>query len=193
MPGQLVTDLPRRNLSGRRPEMAARIVDAVPALVEQIGFEELTVRAVAREAGVSAATAYSYFGSKEHLLAELYWRRLAALPPVKVRAGTGVVKRLEAAVEPLALAVADEPRLAAAVTTSLLAHDPDVKTLREQIGDLMVQRLRDALGDDCSSEVLRAVNLMLAGALMNAGIGLMEYRSVPAVVARGAGLMVSGS
>ena len=35
---------------------------------------------VAAEAGVGAATAYTYFSSKEHLVAEVFWRRLAASP-----------------------------------------------------------------------------------------------------------------
>ena len=44
------------------------------------GYDGLTVRTVARRAGVAPATAYTYFASKDHLLAEVLWRRLQALP-----------------------------------------------------------------------------------------------------------------
>ena len=43
----------------------------------------LTVRNVARRAGVAPATAYTYFSSKDHLLAEVLWRGMEALPAVR--------------------------------------------------------------------------------------------------------------
>ena len=43
-----------------------------------IGFAGLTIRMVAAHAGVGAATAYTYFSSKEHLVAEVFWRRFDA-------------------------------------------------------------------------------------------------------------------
>ena len=88
----------RRRLSGRRPEMAAKLVEAVSEVIAVTGYDGLTVRAVAKAAGVSAASAYNYFASKEHLLAEVYWRRLAALPPVQVGAKATPGDRMRARV-----------------------------------------------------------------------------------------------
>src|SRR5689334_23208550 len=91
----------RRRLSGRRPEMATKLVEAVSHVIAVTGYDGLTVRAVAKAAGVSAASAYNYFASKEHLLAEVYWRRIAALPPVDVDAKATPGERMRAAVEPI--------------------------------------------------------------------------------------------
>jgi AcrR family transcriptional regulator len=167
----------RRRLSGRRPEMAAKLVDAVPPVIAVTGYDGLTVRAVAKAAGVSAASAYNYFASKEHLLAEAYWRRLSALPPVQVGPKATAGDRMRAAVEPIAMAVADEPELAAGVTTALLAHDPDVQALNQQIGLLMTSRLETAMGD-VPQNLLTPLLFMLTGGMLNAGMGYVSYQQV---------------
>jgi AcrR family transcriptional regulator len=168
----------RRRLSGRRPEMAAKLVEAVSEVIAVTGYDGLTVRAVAKAAGVSAASAYNYFASKEHLLAEVYWRRLVALPPVEVDAKTTPGDRMRAAVEPIALAVVDEPELAAGVTTALLAHDPDVQAINRQIAGLMAARLDQAMGPLLADEARLPLLFMLTGGLLNAGMGSVEYRQV---------------
>ncbi|WP_307827915.1 TetR family transcriptional regulator [Nocardioides sp. SYSU D00038] len=64
------------------PEPAARspkaeqtrrtIVDAAMGLFRRDGYDRTTMRAIAREAGVSVGNAYYYFGSKEHLVQAFY-------------------------------------------------------------------------------------------------------------------------
>jgi AcrR family transcriptional regulator len=174
----------RRRLSGRRPETAAKLVDAVSEVIGVTGYDGLTVRAVAKAAGVSAASAYNYFASKDHLLAEVYWRRLAALPRVEVGSKATPGERMRAAVEPIALSVADEPELAAGVTTALLAHDPDVVAVRDRIGELMAARLFTALGSSVPDEARQPMVYMLNGALLNAGIGYLEYGQVAEEMAK---------
>jgi len=168
----------RRQLAGRRAGTAARLLDAVPAVIAVTGYDGLTVRAVAKAAGVSAASAYHYFSSKDHLLAEVYRRRLEGLPPVAVAATAGAAERMRAAVEPLVLCVADEPELAAGVTTSLLAHDPDVRAVRDQIGALMALRLDEATGALVPEEARLPLLFMLTGGLLNAGMGYFRYAQV---------------
>jgi len=168
----------RRRLSGRRPEMATKLVDAVAQVIAVTGYDGLTVRAVAKAAGVSAASAYNYFASKEHLLAEVYWRRLVALPPVEVGPRASAGERMRAAVEPIVMAVADEPELAAGVTTALLAHDPDVQALNQQIGGLMRDRIDEAFGDLLPEEARVPLLFMLTGGMLNAGMRYREYQQV---------------
>jgi AcrR family transcriptional regulator len=168
----------RRRLSGRRPEMAAKLVDAVSEVIAVTGYDGLTVRAVAKAAGVSAASAYNYFASKEHLLAEVYWRRLCGLPQVEVSPKATPGARMRAAVEPIALAVVEEPELAAGVTTALLAHDPDVQEINRQIAGLMAARLDQAMGPLLADEARLPLLFMLTGGLLNAGMGSVEYRQV---------------
>ena len=80
-----VTDLfesTRRYLSPRQAGLVDRVVEAAASEAREHGYEGLTVRGAARRAGVAPATAYTYFASKDHLLAEILWRRLESLPPV---------------------------------------------------------------------------------------------------------------
>src|SRR5436309_1333611 len=114
-----------RHIGPRQADTVDRLVVAAARVVARPGYERLTVRGVAQAAKVAPATAYTYFASKEHLLAEVYWRRLVALPPLRVDRRRAVADRVADATRELALVVGDEPALAAAVTTALLAHDPD--------------------------------------------------------------------
>ena len=169
------SELGRRGLGGRQADRVDALVDATVAELRDHGYEGLTVRNAARRAGVAAATAYSYFGSKDHLVAEVFWRRLDALPDPSVDGRGGPVERVSEALRELALLVADEPELAAASTTAILARDADVQRLRNRIGAAFNDRLRAALGDDADPTVLRALNLALAGALLQAGMGYFSY------------------
>jgi len=139
------------------------------------GYDGLTVRNVARRAEVAPATAYSYFGSKDHLVAEVFWRRLEALPAPAVDARRTPATRVAAALAQLVELIAEEPELAAASTTAILASDPDVERLRDRIGRAFDERLASALGPDHDPSVRRALNLALAGALLQAGMGYFSY------------------
>ena len=144
------------------------------------------MRNAARRAGVAAATAYTYFGSKDHLVAEVFWRRLDALPEPRrrrrrSRRSSGSPRRCAS----WPLLVADEPELAAASTTAILARDPDVQRLRDRIGAAFNSRLQAALGADHDPAVLRALNLAFAGALLQAGMGYFSYTELADRMRRG--------
>jgi hypothetical protein len=89
----------------------------------------------------------------------------------------------------MALLVADEPELAAGVTTAMLAHDPDVRVLRDQIGELMAARLARALGPEPDPLVLRSLTFTFIGALLSAGMGNVTYAELPGLMADAAALM----
>lgn len=57
---------------GERTRQA--ILDAASALMARDGFEAVTMRTIAAEAGVSLGNAYYYFASKEHLVQAFYQR-----------------------------------------------------------------------------------------------------------------------
>ena len=95
MSGILATDSPRRQLTARQADTVRRLTEAGVEEVRRSGYENLSIRDVARRAGVAAATAYTYFGSKDHLLTEIFWRRLNALPAAGP--GTPEAKLLELA------------------------------------------------------------------------------------------------
>jgi AcrR family transcriptional regulator len=181
---------PRRTLAGRPADTVATLVAAAVVEVTETGFDGLTIRGVARRAGVSPATAYTYFASKEHLLTEVFWRRLAALDepqPIK-RQSPG--DRVREAVRDVAVLVAGEPELAAGVTTALLAHDSDVEVVRDRIGAAITSRLATALGPEVDAGLVQILTYTFFGAMLSAGMGYATYAALPDVMAEAAGLML---
>ncbi|NJP88450.1 TetR/AcrR family transcriptional regulator [Nonomuraea sp. FMUSA5-5] len=183
MSGEAMTEPTRRRLSERQADTVRRLTDAAVAEVRATGFDGFTVRNVARRAGVAPATAYTYFTSRNHLVTEVFWRRLRALPPVTASAGQPR-ERVVAVLREIALLVSDEPELAAACTSALLGTDPDVRELRLRIGRTIHRRLLAALRPDAGSgarptpeeaRVLNALEFAYAGALLHAGMGYSSY------------------
>lgn len=175
----LSTESTRRQLTDRQARTVQRLTEAAVDVVRDEGYEGLTVRDVARRAGVAPATAYTYFASKDHLVTEVFWRRLQALPDTHTDRRRTPANRVVAAVADIALLVADEPELAAACTVSMLGSDPDVRTLRDRIGAEMHRRVAEALGDDADPAVQRSLDLALTGALVQAGMGHLTYSELP--------------
>ncbi len=180
----------RRHLSERQADTVDRLTDAAVEEVRGTGYEGLTVRNVARRAGVAPATAYTYFASKDHLVAEVFWRRLQDQAAPAPDGRRTPATRVAAAIEEMAHVVTDEPDLAAACTTALLAGDPDVARLREQIGVEMAERLRVALGDDGDAAVLDALSLALSGAMLQAGMGYFPHAELSSRMASVADLLL---
>jgi TetR/AcrR family transcriptional regulator, cholesterol catabolism regulator len=110
---------------------------------------------------------------------------------VRVDRRRSTVDRVVDATREIALLVGDEPELAAGVTTALLAHDADVKRLRDAMGLAFTERLRAALDRDATPELLRALVLTLTGALLVAGMGNIAYRDLPDEMAAVATLMTN--
>src|SRR5215217_5783923 len=82
-----VLESTRRRLTAKQADTVDRLGRAAVDLLSRDGFAGLTVRRVAAQAGVGAATAYTYFSSKEHLVAEVFWRRLASASPAPHHSG----------------------------------------------------------------------------------------------------------
>ena len=61
-------EAPRRHLTERQAGLVQRLVEAAAEEVEDHGYGPITVRSIAKRAGVATATAYTYFSSKDHLL-----------------------------------------------------------------------------------------------------------------------------
>ena len=184
------TESTRRTLSARQAATVQRLTVAAVEQLREHGYEGLRVRNVARAAGVAPATAYTYFTSREHLVTEVFWRRLQAMPETRVDRRRTAAARASATMSDFALLVADEPELAAACTVAMLAADPDVKLLRDRIGAEWHRRLVAALGDDADPEVLATLEFVISGALLQAGMGHMTYRDLPGHLTRAVELVL---
>jgi AcrR family transcriptional regulator len=167
----------RRRLSAKQADTVDRLGQAAIGVLGREGFSGLTIRMVAAEAGVGAATAYTYFSSKEHLVAEVFWRRLASSPVPPTDSPDPTV-RVIAVLRQFALLVADEPELAGAVTNALLGKDSEVEHLRLRVGREIHQRLVAALGSDHTADLVESLELLYAGALVRAGMGYASYAEI---------------
>lgn len=172
----LVSTSPRQSLNARQMETVERLFTEASALLEEVGHEDLTIRMVASRAGVSPATAYTYFASKDHLFAELFWRLMTSGDEV-VLDGETPVARLQQLVRHLATLVATAPALAAAVNRSMLSSDPEVERIRRDIGTRWAVSFQEAIGTDVAVEptVLMTLSFAVTGALLQAGVGVFTY------------------
>src|SRR5438132_373733 len=116
-----MTEAPRRELTPRRAAVVDRLTAAAVHEIRAKGYEGLTVRNVAARARVAPATAYTYFASKDHLITEVFWRRLRALPDPAFDRRRGTAGRVVEALREVVLLVSNEPELAAACTAAMLA------------------------------------------------------------------------
>jgi len=165
---------PRRRASARAADTVERLVASAEYQI-RAGVEDLSVRSVARGAGVAPATAYTYFSSLDHLVAEVFWRRLDRLSTTPIDRRRGPGHRAGAALADIGRLVADDPGLAAACTSALLGTDPDTARVRDRIGAAIHLRLSDALGDDATPTTLLALELAYAGAMLQASMGYLDY------------------
>ena len=165
---EVPSPVPAARRSDRRPGQTIRkVLDAGLAELRESSYANLTMRAVASRAGVSAASAYTYFPSKSALVAAVYLRVLRALP-LHTDVNDSTETRVSATMRDMAVAVADEPELTTACGAALMADDPAVKPLREQIGEEVSRRIGAALGPGWPRGVKSTLQMTFAGALMTA-------------------------
>ncbi|MGO9458108.1 MAG: TetR/AcrR family transcriptional regulator [Acidimicrobiales bacterium] len=182
-------EAPRRHLTERQVELVQRLVEAAAEEVAEHGYGPITVRSIAKRAGVATATAYTYFSSKDHLLSEVLWRRIQALPPPLVDTRRPVAERVADAVQEMSVDTVDRPELVAACTAALLAPGPDVQRVRSQIGAEIHRRLQAALGPGADPAVLRVLETTYIGAMLSAGLGHIEFAELPERLAEAAALL----
>lgn len=169
----------RRSPSGKTAtNNVDRLLDGALEVLRESRFEGLTVRGAAREAGLATTTAYTYFSSKEHLVAALFWRSISALP-IELPSAHETAERATSALTPIVRVVLDEPELARACTRALLVDEPDVGRLRDQISENWRSRVTAAVADRAKPDQVEALMLAWIGLLLSAGAGYFEYADIP--------------
>ncbi len=177
----------------RQARTVHKLTEAAVAELVTHGYPALTVRNVAKRAGVAPATAYTYFASKEHLVAEVFWRRFEAQEPRPLDRRRSPAARATDVLLDFALVVAEETELSAACTVALLADDAEVRELRLRIGLELHRRLVDALGTDATPIVVQTLELATSGALLQVGTGHLDYATIPGLLADVAHLTLAGA
>ena len=176
----------------RQEETFRKVLAAGVQLLRERSYSDLTVRAVAARANVAPATAYTYFSSKNHLIAEVYLD-LVRQVPYFTDVNEPMTTRVDKALRSLALVVADEPEVAAACTTALLggAGDPAVRGVRDRIGAEIHRRIASAIGPDADARTVSVLEMAFFGALVNAAGGAYTYHQIADHLAFAVGLILT--
>jgi AcrR family transcriptional regulator len=177
----------------RQEETFRKVLAAGIETLREKSYADLTVRAVAARAKVAPATAYTYFSSKNHLIAEVYLD-LVRQVPYFTDVNEPMPIRVDKALRHLALVVADEPEVAAACTTALLggSADPAVRTVRDGIGAEIHRRITSAIGPDADPRTVAALEMTFFGALVQAGSGAFTYHQIADRLAYVVGMILPG-
>ena len=163
----------------RQEETFRKVLAAGLDTLRENSYADLTVRMVAARAKVAPATAYTYFSSKNHLIAEVYLD-LVRQVPYFTDVNDPMPTRVKRVLHHLALVVADEPEVAAACTTALLGGgaDPAVRAARDRIGAEIHRRITSAIGPGAELSTVSALEMAFFGALVQAGSGEFTYRKI---------------
>ncbi|AQA02476.1 TetR family transcriptional regulator [Mycobacterium sp. MS1601] len=162
----------------RQEETFRKVLAAGVEMLRESSYADLTVRAVAKRAQVAPATAYTYFSSKNHLIAEVYLDLIKQVP-FFTDVNVDVVTRVDSVLRALALVVADEPEVAAACTAALMSgNDAGVKAVRDRIGAQIHRRVISAMGPDADPRAVSALEMAFFGALVQAGSGAFTYHQI---------------
>ena len=163
----------------RQEETFRKVLEAGIETLREKGYGDLTVRAVAARAKVAAATAYTYFSSKNHLIAEVYLD-LVRQVPYFTDVNDPMPRRVEQVLRHLALVVADEPEVSAACTAALLGGggEPAVRSARDRIGAEIHRRIAAAMGPDADRSTVAVLEMAFFGALVQAGSGEFSYHEI---------------
>jgi AcrR family transcriptional regulator len=165
------------NLVRRSGDSVRRLLDATIELLHESRYPDVTMRSIAQRAGVADITAYTYFPSKNALIAEVYLRSLREVPLV-VDVDHSVPVRVITQFRRLARVLADEPAVAAACSIALMCNEPSVRVVQEKIGKEVHRQISAAMGSGAWPEVVDALEIGFYGALVRAGSGVPGYRHV---------------
>ncbi|OBG99845.1 MULTISPECIES: TetR/AcrR family transcriptional regulator [unclassified Mycobacterium] len=178
----------------RQEETFRKVLAAGIETLREKSYADLTVRAVAARAKVAPATAYTYFSSKNHLIAEVYLD-LVRQVPFFTDVNDPMPARVDKVLRHLALVVADEPEVGAACTAALLSGgaDPAVCAARDRIGAEIHRRIASAIGPGADPATVSALEMAFFGALVQAASGQLTYREIADRLADVAGLILTAA
>jgi AcrR family transcriptional regulator len=155
-----------------------RVFGAAAAMLDDSAQVDVSVPTLAARARIAPSALCAHFPSMDVMFAELYLNRVTELPLV-VDPTAGIQSRVSTQLRAITLAVADEPRLAAACTRALLRHDDAaVVAVQGRIAAEVRRRLSAALGTGAWPEVLATLETVFWGALLQVQSRALSYRTM---------------
>jgi len=166
---------PRQLLSPRQSATVDSLLRAGIEAINDHGFNGFSLRDVAARANVTHTTAYNYFTSKEHLVAEIHWRHLSQLTEPTYDPTQPLAERLVAALVGAGEPFLQNPRMAEAALAAMVIADPEIQRIRDDIASLLFQRLRIAAGPDTDATTIEGALLLYSGTMLQAGLGYFSF------------------
>jgi AcrR family transcriptional regulator len=164
-----------RTLDARQQQVHARVLAQARLLIGERGHEAVGMGDIAKAAGVSRATLYRYFASRDHIVAEvaLAWARSVSADLIASSARRRTLGGLVRGVlDGIVDEAATDPAMLRAILSSLIAEGPGADSFRQsveaQLQLLFASRFegvaeQDAVGFEMLGRLLLA-NLALLGA-----------------------------
>lgn len=149
-----------RTLDARQLEVRARLLRAARQLIREQGHESVAMETIATTAGVSRATTYRYFASKEHVVCEaaLAWgHEVAARIPDAIAAASEPVAAIDIAIEQIVREAASDLPMVRATMASVLAQGPVADQFRLGVREMFLALVGGAM--DGSREVPESLSL----------------------------------
>ncbi len=167
-----------RHLSERQLASKESLLTAGLDILCEAGYSNLTLRAVASRAGATHTTAYTYFSSKAHLVSEIFYSFVCAIPEAEHDPTAPVSLRVAATLGDAACRLGEVGPLAQSGNAVLLGDEPDVVELHALIGLELIRRIEVASGDEADPEMIEAVFVMFIGAMLYAAFGGCRFDEV---------------
>jgi AcrR family transcriptional regulator len=178
-------------------EPQQRAIAAARALAEEGGYDAVQIRNVVARTGLSTATIYRHFSSKDHLIAaaQLEWTR--SLPDTRRRlpAGGTAADRVVELVHRTCTAFGRSPNLGKALMLTLGSPDPGVRECLAEADELVLRTVREAIGDELPDPevVLGPLGIAWHGALLAWAHDHMALEEVDALLQRTIRLLFAGA
>lgn len=175
----------------------ARAIAATRELAERGGYEAVQIRDVVRLTGLSSATIYRYFSSKDQLIAaaHLDWIRKLRADFDAVDAADTASGRVAELLHRTCRALARSPNLGQALVLALGSTDPGVRELRVEQDAIVNGMLKTAIAGEPvdADEFVVLLGLAWQGALYAWAHGQLTIDEVDRLLQRTAGLLLAGA
>lgn len=143
-----------RTLDARQRDVRERLLVAARQLIREHGHETVGMEQIANTAGVSRATTYRYFASKEHVVCEaaLAWGHdVAQRIPQAIAATAAPANAIDVAIEQVVREAASDLPMVRATMASVLAQGPVADEFRLGVRQMFLDLLGGAVEDVPSS------------------------------------------
>jgi AcrR family transcriptional regulator len=177
-------------------ERRRRAIAAARSLAEAGGYEAVQVRDVVRLTGLSSATIYRHFSSKDHLIAAAQLELVRSLRlPQASKAATSGAERVAELLAETCRSLDRSPKLAKALIRARASSDAGVSECRTEADRLINDLIREAVAGESIDveEFVTLLGLAWEGALYSWTNGMLEMKEVGHLLQRTAKLLIAGA